>query len=95
MRAYGTGSALLALDRWQGSASYEWFAKYSAQNYELQNTKMGDIIAAGGSHQQPDTCARVLQHLADAGVDEVLLFMQSYSTPHDAIMRPIELFAKK
>jgi alkanesulfonate monooxygenase SsuD/methylene tetrahydromethanopterin reductase-like flavin-dependent oxidoreductase (luciferase family) len=77
--------------------SYEWFMKYSAQNYEtMKNTSMEDIVAAGGAAiGSPETCTRVLQHLADAGVDEVLLFMQSYSTPHDAIMRSIELFAKE
>lgn len=78
-------------------ASYEWFMKYSAQNFEtMKQTSMEDIVAAGGAAiGSPETCARVLQHLADAGVDEVLLFMQSYSTPHDAIMRSIELFAKE
>ena len=77
-------------------ASYEWFMKYSAENYEtFKNTRMEDIIAAGGAAiGSPETCTKVLQHLADAGVDEVMLFMQSYTTPHDAILRSIELFAK-
>jgi alkanesulfonate monooxygenase SsuD/methylene tetrahydromethanopterin reductase-like flavin-dependent oxidoreductase (luciferase family) len=78
-------------------ASYEWFMKYSAENFEaMKNTKMEDIIAAGGAAiGSPETCTRVLQQLEDADVDEVLLFMQSYTTPHDAIMRSIELFAKE
>jgi alkanesulfonate monooxygenase SsuD/methylene tetrahydromethanopterin reductase-like flavin-dependent oxidoreductase (luciferase family) len=78
-------------------ASYEWFMKYSAQNFERsQNLTTEDIVAAGGAAiGSPETCARVLQQLQDAGVDEVLLFMQSYTTPHEAIMRSIELFANK
>ena len=37
----------------------------------------------------------MLQHVADAGVDEALLFMQSFTTPHESIMRSIELMAKE
>ena len=55
-----------------------------------------DIVKAGGACiGSPDTCIKVLQHLSDAGVDEALLFMQSYTTPHDAIMRSIELIANE
>lgn len=43
----------------------------------------------------PETCRGVLQYLADAGVNEALLFMQMYTTPHDKIMRSIELIATK
>lgn len=38
---------------------------------------------------------KVLDYLTDAGVDEALLFMQMYTTPHDKIMRSIELMANK
>lgn len=41
----------------------------------------------------PATCARVLNKLSDAGVDEVLLFMQGGRTPHDKILDSIRLFA--
>jgi alkanesulfonate monooxygenase SsuD/methylene tetrahydromethanopterin reductase-like flavin-dependent oxidoreductase (luciferase family) len=43
----------------------------------------------------PDTCVRVLNHLADSGVDEVMLFMQGARTPHDKIMESIRLFASE
>jgi alkanesulfonate monooxygenase SsuD/methylene tetrahydromethanopterin reductase-like flavin-dependent oxidoreductase (luciferase family) len=77
--------------------SYEWFMKYYAENYvQMKNITIEDIVGAGGACiGSPETCLRVLQHLSDAGVDEVLLFMQQYTTPHDKIMRSIELIAKE
>jgi alkanesulfonate monooxygenase SsuD/methylene tetrahydromethanopterin reductase-like flavin-dependent oxidoreductase (luciferase family) len=41
----------------------------------------------------PETCARVLNKLADAGVDEIMLFMQGARTPHAKILDSIRLFA--
>jgi alkanesulfonate monooxygenase SsuD/methylene tetrahydromethanopterin reductase-like flavin-dependent oxidoreductase (luciferase family) len=75
--------------------SYSWFMEYYKQNYEQgKNVSMEDIVAAGGAAiGSPETCARVLQHLADSDVDEVMLFIQQYTTPHDKVMRSIELFA--
>jgi len=77
--------------------SYEWFMKYYVEQYEqMASISTQDIVKAGGACiGSPDTCLKVLQHLSDAGVDEALLFMQSYTTPHDAIMRSIELIAKE
>jgi alkanesulfonate monooxygenase SsuD/methylene tetrahydromethanopterin reductase-like flavin-dependent oxidoreductase (luciferase family) len=77
--------------------SYEWFMKFFADQYQQsQSISMEDIVKAGGACiGSPATCLRVLQHLSDAGVDEALLFMQSYTTPHDAIMRSIELIARE
>ena len=55
-----------------------------------------EIVKAGGACiGSPETCLNVLQYLSDAGVDEALLFMQMYTTPHDKIMRSIELIANK
>ena len=55
----------------------------------------GDRQGGRSWHRQPRDRHRVLQYLADAGVDEALLFMQLYTTPHDKIMRSIELLAKE
>jgi alkanesulfonate monooxygenase SsuD/methylene tetrahydromethanopterin reductase-like flavin-dependent oxidoreductase (luciferase family) len=99
MRAYSDQVRQLFAPWIDGKApsTYKWFMEFSKQNYELmQNTSMEDIVAAGGAAiGSPDTCVKVLQHLADAGVDEVMLFLQSYTTPHKAILRSIELFAKE
>jgi alkanesulfonate monooxygenase SsuD/methylene tetrahydromethanopterin reductase-like flavin-dependent oxidoreductase (luciferase family) len=43
----------------------------------------------------PETCIRVINRLADAGVDEVLLFMQGGRTPHAKVLESIRLFAKE
>jgi alkanesulfonate monooxygenase SsuD/methylene tetrahydromethanopterin reductase-like flavin-dependent oxidoreductase (luciferase family) len=77
--------------------SYEWFMRYFAEKYQqMQEASIEDIVAAGGACiGSPETCLRVLQYLSDQGVDEALLFMQSYTTPHDVIMRSIELLARE
>lgn len=43
----------------------------------------------------PATCARVINKLADAGVDEIMLFMQGARTPHEKILESIRLFASE
>jgi alkanesulfonate monooxygenase SsuD/methylene tetrahydromethanopterin reductase-like flavin-dependent oxidoreductase (luciferase family) len=53
-----------------------------------------DIVAAGGAAiGSPETLVAMFSRLADAGVDEVLLYMQSFDTPHDKILRSIQLIA--
>lgn len=42
----------------------------------------------------PETCARFM-NLIDAGVDEVLLFMQVATTPHAKILQSIRLIAEE
>jgi alkanesulfonate monooxygenase SsuD/methylene tetrahydromethanopterin reductase-like flavin-dependent oxidoreductase (luciferase family) len=75
--------------------SYKWFMKSFAQGYEQTRGVTGEELLKSGSFcvGSPATCRRALRILAEAGVDEVMLFMQSYSAPHDKIMRSIELFA--
>jgi alkanesulfonate monooxygenase SsuD/methylene tetrahydromethanopterin reductase-like flavin-dependent oxidoreductase (luciferase family) len=75
--------------------SYEFFMKHFVEAYKQAETvPMAEIVKAGGACiGSPEICRKVLQYLADAGVDEALLFMQMYTTPHDKIMRSIELIA--
>jgi alkanesulfonate monooxygenase SsuD/methylene tetrahydromethanopterin reductase-like flavin-dependent oxidoreductase (luciferase family) len=57
---------------------------------------MEDIVAAGGAIiGSPETCIGVLNYLAEAGVDEVMLFLQSYTTKHQDAMRSIRLFGEE
>ncbi len=41
----------------------------------------------------PETCARVINRQIDAGVDEIMLFMQGARTPHEKVLESIRLFA--
>jgi alkanesulfonate monooxygenase SsuD/methylene tetrahydromethanopterin reductase-like flavin-dependent oxidoreductase (luciferase family) len=77
--------------------SYEWFMKRSVESYKMAHTvPISEIVKAGGACiGSPETCLNVLQYLSEAGVDEALLFMQLYTTPHDKIMRSIRLIAEK
>lgn len=43
----------------------------------------------------PGTCAHFINKLIDAGVDEVLLFMQGAYTPHAKVLDSIRLFAEE
>jgi alkanesulfonate monooxygenase SsuD/methylene tetrahydromethanopterin reductase-like flavin-dependent oxidoreductase (luciferase family) len=78
--------------------SYEWFMKYYQETaYRAAlSVPVSEIVKAGGACiGSPETCLNVLQYLSDAGVDEALLFMQLYTTPHEKIMRSIELIARE
>jgi alkanesulfonate monooxygenase SsuD/methylene tetrahydromethanopterin reductase-like flavin-dependent oxidoreductase (luciferase family) len=78
--------------------SYEWFMKYWQETMynAARSVPVSEIVKAGGACiGSPETCLNVLQYLSEAGVDEALLFMQLHTTPHDKIMRFIELIASK
>ncbi len=69
------------------------FVKTFAQ---IEQSPIEDVVKIGGACiGDPARCIDSLQIFADAGVDEVILFMQLYTTPHDQIMRSIDLFANK
>ncbi len=48
------------------------------------------IIIAG----DPDNCIRGIQLYEDAGVDQVLLIMQTETVPHEKVLQSLELFGK-
>src|SRR5262249_1634511 len=71
----------------------ENFVKNFAQ---IDAVPIEDVVKFGGACiGDVERCIDSLQFLEDAGVDEVMLFMQLYTTPHDQIMRSIDLFANK
>ena len=43
----------------------------------------------------PDTCSRVIEGWASVGVDQLILMVQAGLTPHDDVMRAIELLGTK
>jgi alkanesulfonate monooxygenase SsuD/methylene tetrahydromethanopterin reductase-like flavin-dependent oxidoreductase (luciferase family) len=64
-----------------------------AQEY-LRTAKIEDLTATGGAAiGNVDECVQSLQSYADAGVDEVMILMGSFTTPQEKILRSIELFA--
>src|SRR5581483_156845 len=77
--------------------SYKWQMEDNRERFKMFETvTMEDIVKAGGACiGSPETCVNVLNYLSDCGVDEALLFMQMYTTPHDKIMRSLELIAKE
>ena len=42
----------------------------------------------------PKSCMDVLESLAEAGVDEMILFHQGGTTPHDKVLESIRNFGK-
>src|SRR5260370_26213708 len=75
--------------------TYEYFVNWVAENaLKMKGASVADLVR-GSCAGSPDTCLKLLQRLEDAGVDETMLFMQLYQTPHDAIMRSLRLVAEK
>ena len=75
--------------------SYEYIIENHKRQLEMGRTyTMKEMVEQGQACiGSPETCVRVLNGLADAGVDEVLLFMQGATTPHEKILDSIRLFA--
>ena len=48
------------------------------------------VIIAGN----PDSCIAALKKHESAGVDQVLITMQTETVPHSVVMKSIELFGK-
>jgi alkanesulfonate monooxygenase SsuD/methylene tetrahydromethanopterin reductase-like flavin-dependent oxidoreductase (luciferase family) len=49
------------------------------------------IIIAGN----PESCIKTVQQYIDAGVNQVLMIMQTETIPHERVMRSLELFGKQ
>jgi alkanesulfonate monooxygenase SsuD/methylene tetrahydromethanopterin reductase-like flavin-dependent oxidoreductase (luciferase family) len=77
--------------------SYEYIIQSFKQQMALGQTHtMEELVELGQACiGSPETCARVINNLVDAGVDEVMLFMQGARTPHAKVLESIRLFAKE
>jgi alkanesulfonate monooxygenase SsuD/methylene tetrahydromethanopterin reductase-like flavin-dependent oxidoreductase (luciferase family) len=62
------------------------FAKYT------DDALVRDRMVVGGD---PDTCSRVVEAWVGVGVDQLILMVQAGVTPHDEVMRAIELLGTK
>ena len=81
---------------WQGRSvpeSYQ-FAVNAIQTERAEKT-MEDHMASGAfAMGNPDTIIKVLQKYQEAGVDQILCFMQMGNLAHSRIMDSIKLFGK-
>jgi alkanesulfonate monooxygenase SsuD/methylene tetrahydromethanopterin reductase-like flavin-dependent oxidoreductase (luciferase family) len=77
--------------------SYEYIIENFKRQMALGQTHtMQELVELGQACiGSPDTCAKAINGLIDAGVDEVMLFMQGARTPHDKILQSIRLFAEE
>jgi alkanesulfonate monooxygenase SsuD/methylene tetrahydromethanopterin reductase-like flavin-dependent oxidoreductase (luciferase family) len=77
--------------------TYEYIIQSFKEQLAMGRTySMKELVEAGQAIiGSPETCIRFINKLIDAGVDEVLLFMQGATTPHDKILDSIRLFAKE
>ena len=77
--------------------SYEYIIEnFKRQMAMGQTHTMAELVELGQACiGSPQTCANAINKLVDAGVDEVLLFMQGARTPHDKILESIKLFANE
>ena len=62
------------------------FAKYT------DDALIRDRMVVGGD---PDTCSRVVEAWGQVGVDQLILMVQAGVTPHNDVMRAIELLGTK
>lgn len=77
--------------------TYEYIIENFKRQMALGQTHtMQELVELGQACiGSPDTCARAINSLVDAGVDEVMLFMQGARTPHEKILESIRLFANE
>jgi alkanesulfonate monooxygenase SsuD/methylene tetrahydromethanopterin reductase-like flavin-dependent oxidoreductase (luciferase family) len=77
--------------------SYEYIIDNFKRQMALGQTHtMEELVELGQACiGSPETCARSINGLIDAGVDEVLLFMQGARTPHEKVLESIRLFASE
>ncbi len=77
--------------------TYEYIIENFKRQMALGQThSMQELVELGQACiGSPETCARGLNSLIDAGVDEVMLFMQGARTPHEKILESIRLFANE
>ena len=81
----------------EAPATYEHIIEsFRARAQEGTSLTMRELVEQGQACiGSPDSCAEVIEKLGASGVDEVLLFMQGATTPHEKIMDSIRLFASE
>ena len=94
--AWFTNKALELYQVWRGRdvpQSYR-FAVSAAQDERAEKTAEDHIASGAFAMGDPDTVIKVLRGYQEAGVDQVLCFMQFGNLPHSRIMDSIKLFGR-
>ena len=81
---------------WQGRnvpSSYQ-FAVSAVQEERVNKTAADHIDSGAFAMGSPDTVIKVLKKYEEAGVDQILCFMQMGNLAHSRIMDSIKLFAR-
>lgn len=83
---------------WRGKRieGYEYYSAMSQEAGELAASNLGGLLENGTyCIGDPDACIRTIRKYEEAGVDQIICFMQAGRIPHAKIMRSIELFGEK
>lgn len=86
------------LGEWRGKQipGYEYYGELTRAAREQSTAHMTSLIENGtfciGS---PETCIRIIEKYRQAGVDQLICFMQAARIPHEKILRSIELFGDR
>ena len=81
----------------QAPPSYSWYVENFQKVIEhVESTDIHDLVGQGAAAiGNAERCAGVLQTLIDGGVDEIILFMETFTAPHEKVMKSIENFKTK
>jgi alkanesulfonate monooxygenase SsuD/methylene tetrahydromethanopterin reductase-like flavin-dependent oxidoreductase (luciferase family) len=75
--------------------TYEYASERAKKRMHTPPPTLPELVAAGGAViGSVETCRKALGDLAAAGVDEVILFMQGATTPHDKVVESIRNFGR-
>jgi len=86
------------LGDWRGQCvpGYEYYAKLGEEARDQAGEDLGNLLENGTyCIGDPAACIRTVKKYQDAGVDQMICFMQAGRIPHEKIMRSIALFGEQ
>ena len=76
--------------------TYEYASERAKRRGSGARPSTEQLVEAGAVvFGSPDTCRRTLETMAESGLDEIILFMQGATTPHDKVMDSIRLIGEQ
>ncbi len=83
---------------WRGRSipGYEYYSQMSQQASDQAEMDLNGLVGDGTyCLGDPEGCIRTIRKYEEAGVDQLICFMQAGRVPHEKIMRSIQLFGEK